>query len=147
MVAPAIGSYMPDHNDLRDANRRIVEALYAALLRGDVDGLFALLSDDIEWTTPASLGDMGGYHRGMSDVRAFFDYVGQRMTLDEFHVDRYVADGDAVVAVGSERVTILATAKPYDARWAHVFTLEGGKVRSFVEYVDPTAALSAMGRG
>ena len=132
-----------DHN-LSETNKRIVEDHYEALGAGDLDGLFDLLSEDIEWTTPASLGDMGGYHRGKREVRSFFDYVGERLSLDEFSVDRYVADGDTVVALGTERVTIFATNKSYATSWAHVLTLANKKIVSFTEYVDPGAALAAM---
>ena len=54
-----------DHN-LSETNKRIVEDHYEALGAGDLDGLFDLLSEDIEWTTPASLGDMGSLGDGAS---------------------------------------------------------------------------------
>ena len=135
---------MPVDLSLSETNRRIVEDHYKALENGDLDDLFELLSDDIEWTTPASLGDMGGYHRGKREVRNFFDYVGERLSLDELSVDRYVADGDTVVVLGTERVTIFSTNKSYATSWAHVLTLANKKIISFTEYVDPGAALAAM---
>ena len=51
-------------------------------------------------------------------------------------VERFVADGDTVVANGKYTWNHKKSGEPCEARMAHVWTLADGKATSFLQHVD-----------
>lgn len=73
----------------------------------------------------------------------FSDQAGAQDVLS-FEPREYVAQGDKVVALGSYRWRVKKNGREYGGEWAHVFTLRGGKVTAFHEYMDSAAAAAAF---
>jgi uncharacterized protein len=53
-------------------NVQIVKEAYAAFGRGDMQGLLALLAEDIEWISPGGASPPAGTYRGLTAVAGFF---------------------------------------------------------------------------
>jgi uncharacterized protein len=58
-----------------------------------------------------------------------------------FELEEYIAQGDKVVVLGRFLMRLKATGREFGSDWAHVWTVKGGKIVCFSEYVD-TAAVS-----
>ena len=115
------------------ANAQVVETAYAAFGRGDIPALLALLSNDVEWTSPRSLPH-GGEFSGPAQVGKFFEGIGvawDALTLDIESVDEA---GTNVVGVLRANGTLKnGEARSYGA--AHLFEIKNGKITRFREYV------------
>ena len=48
-----------------------------------------------------------------------------------------------MVALGSYRWRVKKSGREYGGEWAHVFTVRGGKIAGFHEYMDSAAAAAA----
>jgi ketosteroid isomerase-like protein len=128
-------------------NERVVREMYAALARGDVPGVLDRLAEDIEWKIagPSEL-PYAGLHRGRDEVARFFETFGRAAEFEVFEPQEYFARGDKVVVLGRERQRVKATGRVVETEWAMVFTVSGGKIARFHNFVD-THAVAAAHRG
>jgi len=128
-------------------NTQIVKSMYEAFGRGDIPALMSSIADNVEWVEhgPRSIPTAGTY-RGLGEVSNFFKKVAENMEFEPFTIEKYVEQGDTVVALGSYSGRSKSLQKPFRSSWAMVFTLRGGKVTRFEEHAD-TAAISAAFTG
>jgi ketosteroid isomerase-like protein len=124
-------------------NIALVQSCYAAFGRGDIDALLATLDPDIDWTTPGGAElPYAGARRGITQVRQFFNQLNEFFDFELFEPQTFLADGDRVVVLGQDRLTVKATGKSISEAWCHVMTIRNGKIVTFQEYID-TAAVAA----
>lgn len=133
---------------MTNANITMVQGLYAAFGRGDVAGILAGLTPDIDWQTlgPAKDYPIFGQRKGKAAVQEFFAQVAATEDFSEFAPRDFHAAGDKVFVLGSYAGKIKKTGKPFACEWVHVFTIAGGKVSQFREFTD-TAQFVAGYRG
>jgi ketosteroid isomerase-like protein len=122
------------------ANAKLVQSAYAAFGKGDIAAVLDMLSDDVEWSSPATLPHGGKFH-GPSEVGGFFKSIGANWTALPLDIESVSeAGGDLVVAVlRADGTRSNGARQSYGA--AHAFTIRNGKVTRFREYVDIDAAL------
>ena len=65
----------------------------------------------------------------------------------QFEPKEFVAQGDKVVALGHYAWHVRSTGREWESDFAHVFTVEDGKVRRFQEYTDSAALAEAFREG
>lgn len=121
-----------------------VRSCYAALARGDIGALAAELWPDVVWTEAAG----GPYHGTYVGPDAVVQGVLVRISADwqDFSAapDLLVAEGGRVVAVGTYRGRCRRTGRLVEARFAHVFVVDAGRVREFEQILDSKPLVEAM---
>src|SRR5919198_6314720 len=80
-----------------DETRRVVEALYAAYLAGNGEGMLAQMADDVE---VRFLGQ--GMFRGLSEVRRFIEFSAGLLRDLDFRIRRTIVDGDTAAVLWDE---------------------------------------------
>ncbi len=124
----------------------IIQRLYAAFAAGDEAELRELLAPDVEWNQCAGFPG-GARRRGVDDV---LDSIlrGNRSTWTGFAapVERYVADGETVVALGAYTGTHAESGLAMRSVFAHVYRVEAGRVVHFDQVAD-TWPMVAAARG
>lgn len=128
-------------------NTKVVQAAYAAFGRGDIPGLLALLTDDVDWHGVMGVGPKvphRGPRKGIQQVTTFFQQVGSSVNFERFEPKQFVAEGDTVVALGYYDGTAKSTGKRFESEWAMAFTLRGGKIVKFREFTDSLGITSAF---
>ena len=129
-------------------NTEIVKGMYEAFNRGDITPVLNSLSDNVEWIIPGGDGiPFAGRYRGRDGVAGFFRKLAETSDTDPIQVDQYVEQGDVVVALGFTTGRSKPLQKQIRSSFAMVFTLRGGKVVKFEEYVDTAAIASAYVSG
>jgi uncharacterized protein len=122
-------------------NVEVVRSAYAAFGRGDVGAIVELLDDSVHWSSPATL-PQGGDFTGKDGVKRFFEGVGANWEVLEIDLES-VGEIGAGLVVGVVRGSgSLRTGQPAQYGAMHAFTVEGGKVTSFREFVDVDRALT-----
>jgi len=129
-------------------NTEIVKGMYDAFGRGDIAALLNSLSDNADWVVhgPEVIPTVGQY-KGVMEIVTFFQKVDETMDFDPFVIDKFVEQGDTVVALGSYSGRSKPLHKPFRSNWAMVFTLSGGKVSRFEEHTDTAAMAEAFTSG
>ena len=121
---------------MSEKNVRIAERTYAAFAEGNVPGVLENFHDDVEWHAAEGL-PWGGMHKGPDAVaQNVFGALMAKFDGFTVNVDRYVEDGDCVVALGRYSATAKDSGKPLDAAFAHVWELESGKLKRFQHHTD-----------
>ena len=108
---------------LTEQNRAIVEAVYEATNKGDVEGALSLFSDDVTIDEPLFL-PFGKLYRGKAEFIALAPVLQNYLDVASIKLHYIIADGDRVAAcVGiPDRETGELT------RFIEQFTLKDGKI-------------------
>lgn len=128
-------------------NIQVVKNAYAAFGRGDVPGLLAMLTEDVQWEAPGEGLLLSGIYRGRDGVAQFFQKLSQSAEIIAFEPREFVAQGDLVIALGSEEGKIKSTNRTFAVDWVMVFSIRGGKIATFREYTDTQAFADAEAIG
>jgi uncharacterized protein len=129
---------MTDRTENVSNGLEVVERLYDAFARGDAAGIMAQLHDELDWNeaenfmlsdrnpyrTPAAVAD-GVFRRLATDVR---DYEATPTEIFDA--------GDVIVALGRSKGIIVATGKPFDAQYVHIWRVKNGKIIGFQQVID-----------
>ncbi len=124
----------------------VVQQGYAAFGRGDIPGILALLTDDVDWrfhASPATGIPYGGKFTGKKEVEAWFVTLAQNDEIQQFEPREFLAGPDHVTVLGWERVRPLPNGTPFDGEWVHVFMLKGGKISRWIGTADTAARQAA----
>ena len=127
-------------------NKKHVESIFAALSRGDSEAYLAGLADDVEFTIEGTT-KFSGTFRGKQRVvdGLLMPLMAELEGGLAIEVKRVYADGDTVVVEAQGR-SQTKRGKPYNNRYCQVFRVEGGKVKSMVEYLDTDLVNQAFGK-
>jgi ketosteroid isomerase-like protein len=87
-----------------------------------------------------------GTWSGRDGVKEFFALLNRARELLEFKAERFIEQGDTVIALG--RFILRANATGWDAvsDWVHVWDMKNGNVARFTAYID-TAAVAVAHAG
>ena len=111
-----------------------------------IDTWVALFADEIDFRSLAN-----GLHgipwtrtrKNPAEIRDYLNGLTATFGMDHFTVDRYVCDGDTIVAIGSSAWHHLVTGKKFDTPMVSVWRFKDGKAISFFEYYDTATVAKA----
>ena len=106
--------------------------------------VMAALSPDVEWTEAAGFPYAGTY-RGPDEVaKNVFARLGSEWNGFRIDVEAFHDAGDSIIVRGFYGGSYKKTGRSMKASFAHVLTLQNGKVVRFVQYVDSKKVWEAM---
>ena len=120
-------------------NVQIVKDFFAAIGRGDKQGLLALVAEDIEWIIPGEDWPLAGTHRGHAGLTDFLQKVSETVETSFPEPPEFVAQGDRVLVVGFATGRIKATNRTFKDDWVFDITVRDGKATNIREYIDTQA--------
>lgn len=125
-----------------EKNVETVKGFFAAIGRGDSDGLLVLVAEEIEWIIPGEDWPLAGTWRGHARLADLLETASK--TLETSTEPReYIAQGDRVLVVGFARGKIKATNRTFEDHFVFAITVRNGKLTSIREYVDTQALARA----
>jgi len=124
-------------------NVETVRSLYEAVVDDDLDSFSALIDDAAEDVNPDDALEPG-IRRGRSEFQAAIRQLNS-FDYSRLDVERIVAVGDCVVAVVDVQGRGKDSGAPFRNRMGHVVTFRDGKIVRFQWFLDPEAALEAVG--
>ena len=124
-------------------NVQTVKDFFAAIGRGDREGLAALVAEDIEWFIPGEDWPLAGTHRGRVGVAAAFQKASEEVPFSYPEPPEYVAQGDRVLVIGFAKGKITATNKAFEDHFVFDITVRNGKLAHIREFIDTQALARA----
>jgi len=123
-------------------NTTIVQAVYDAFNRGDLQTVLAIVAPNAEWIDhgPAGVPYYGNFTGRLVE---FFQAIGGSVTDGSVVIDQYVASGDTVVARGRWSATVRSTGAKINADLIHFSTVRDGKIVAWHGYGDTAAIMAA----
>jgi ketosteroid isomerase-like protein len=125
-----------------EKNVQTVKDFFAAIGRGDREGLLALVAEDIEWIIPGEDWPLAGTHRGHAGLADLLQTASKSIETST-EPREFVAQGDRVLVVGLAKGKIKATNKAFEDHWIFAITVRGGRLTSIREYIDTQALARA----
>ena len=126
-----------------EKNVQTVKDFFAAIGRGDREGLLALVAEDIEWIIPGTDWPLAGTHRGHVGVAEVLQKASDQVETTYPEPPEFVAQGDRVVVVGVATGKIKSTNKPFKDDWVFDIIVRNGKLTKIQEYIDTQALARA----
>jgi len=123
-------------------NVQIVKDFFAAMGRGDKQGLLAISAEDVEWTIPGEWA-LAGTHRGHAGLADLLQKASEMLETSYPEPPEFVAQGDRVLVVGFATGIVKATNRTFEDVWVFAITVRNGKVTNLREYIDTLALARA----
>jgi ketosteroid isomerase-like protein len=126
-----------------EKNVQLVQDFFAAMDRGDSQGLQALAAEDIEWIIPGKDWPLAGTHRGHAGLADLLQKASETLETSYPKPFEFVAQGDRVLVIGFAKGKIKATNKTFEDDWVFAITVQNGKLTNIREYIDTQALARA----
>lgn len=126
-----------------EKNVQMVKDFFAAMGRGDAQGLQALAAEDIEWIIPGEDWPLVGTHRGHVALADLLQKASDTLETSYPKPPEFVAQGDRVMVIGFARGRNKATNKTFEDHWVFAITVRNGKLTKIREYIDTQALARA----
>ena len=124
-------------------NVELVEKLFAAMGRGDVEAALQYVRPDGEWVNPDDAMEPGT-RSGVDGVRIALTAIRDSFGDLRFDISELVDLGDRVLVTGTFSGVGRASDAAFGPRaFGSVVTLEGGQVRRYQWYLNPEEARQA----
>ena len=124
-------------------NVQIVKDFFAAIGRGDKQGLLALVAEDIEWIIPGEGWPLAGTYRGHAELAAVLKKASKEVEMKYPKPPEFVGQGGRVLVIGVATGKIKATNRTFKDEWVFDITVRDGKVTHIKEYIDTQALARA----
>jgi uncharacterized protein len=126
-------------------SRTLIESMVAAFNRGDIPYILGQFADDSapRETRSPELPYVGNF-TGPQGAGKFFELMGSVLQPTKLDIDRWVCEGEYVVAMGSWAGTAHRTGKSFDSDLALYFRVRNGKVIEFRGHDDTAVTAAAL---
>ncbi len=125
-------------------NLERLRAAYAAFARGDVLAVLGLMDENIVWEEAEGFPYGGLYHGPEAVLNNVFMKLGTEWEDYQAKPEEFIDGGDTCVVLGTYSGTWLATGKPMEAPFAHVWKMRDGKAHAFRQYTDTALVQRAL---
>jgi ketosteroid isomerase-like protein len=122
----------------------IVQDMYAAFGRGDVDTILAKCDPNVLWEFegPAEIKAAGIRH-GTVGARAFFEGIAAEQSEPSLRIDSWISSDDMVATFGRYECTLRANGKHVSTPIAHYFAFRNGRVVHYQNLLNTAAFVAA----
>jgi ketosteroid isomerase-like protein len=117
-----------------EASRAVVRGTYEAFASGDLEALFAAFADDAVWVNHTPSSTFHGEHKGVDELRAMVERMGEVMDLTHFELKTLVADGDHVVAMAEQAFTLKSTGETHSGPVIHFCQVHDDRITRVDEF-------------
>ncbi len=121
-----------------------VKSVYDAFAKGDIPTVLGFLASDIEWTEAEGFPYGGTYSGPDAVLGGVFMRLGTEWDGFSAVPDEFIDAGDTVVVLGKYGGKYKATGKSFEAHFAHIWKVRGGKAYKFQQYVDTLKVQEAL---
>lgn len=109
--------------------------------------LLDTLTEDVQWNVvgPPETFPLFGERSGRDGAIEYFRQLADVLQVTQISPSRFLVDGDTVVVTGHSDGVMRKTGETVRSKWVHVFTVRGGQIASYEEFVDPAVVFKALG--
>ncbi|MDH7514198.1 MAG: nuclear transport factor 2 family protein [Clostridiales bacterium] len=126
-------------------NIKIVQRLYEAFAKRNIDAILGMLSPDVEWGEPSNpYNPAGGTRHGHEGFLEWLNIGRQSEDILVLEPQKMLEDDDSVAVVGYMKCRAIPTGKVYESDFVHLVTIKSGKVVRFQEFFDTYIAGEAF---
>lgn len=117
-------------------NVEMIRGVYDAFARGDIEAVLGALAPTVVWTEAEGFPYGGTFTGPNAVLENVFMKLGSEWDGFAAVPREFIAQADAVIALGDYRGTFKATGKSFTAPFVHDWRLKDGKVATFRQLTD-----------
>jgi uncharacterized protein len=127
-------------------NVELVQSIYSAFARGDMNSVLAQFADGLEFQRPMpqSIWPWAGRRSGRQGLAEFYTGVSETLEYERLEPRQFIAQDDSVAVVLSERTRVKATGMFFEISEVHLFKLKNGKVVQLTIFEDTAPIIAAL---
>jgi len=130
---------------IREENIKIVQQLYDAFAKRDINAIVGMLSADVEWGEPMNPHNpAGGTRHGHEGFLEWLNIGRQSEDIMVLEPRKMLVDDDSVAVVGYMKCRAIPTGKVFESDFVHLVTISKQKVTKFQEFFDTYIAGEAF---
>jgi ketosteroid isomerase-like protein len=129
----------------RPAGSDLIDRVFEAIGKQDIDGLLALFTEDARFEPLTGTWVESGGYSGHSGIRAYFEEMGEVWEEMIPYAREVQSFGDTAVVVGGCRVRGRGSGAESDTAMAWVYVLREGKIASHRAFASAEDAFAAAG--
>ncbi len=131
---------------MAQTNTEMMRKLYEAFAKGDVPTVLGALSPEVDWRESMAAGHPTGGHFNNPGAVLEGVFMNIASRFDEFSVTptEFVEQGDKVVVIGQHHFKGKGNSKSFYAPFAHVVTIQDGKITRFLTFEDSAMMIEAV---
>lgn len=119
---------------MKNPARTVVEKMFDAFARGDVEGFVETVSDDTVWIYHGTQIIPKGRFEGKEGVRSFARNILERTEIILFEPRQYIVDGNMVAVLGEEHQRVRRSGRELKQKWVQIYTVENGLISRMEEF-------------
>jgi hypothetical protein len=122
-------------------NLAVVQEVYAAFKRRDMNGILAHLSPDVVWSEPENpFNPAAGTRLGHAGFLEWARIGREAEDIEVLEPHLFLTSEDAVAVVGRLSCRARRTGRSYESDFVHVVSFRDGMITRFQEFFDTYAA-------
>ena len=126
-------------------NLEIIKEVYRLFGERNIPALLSHFDKDIEFIRPGAPDiPFAGTFKGIDGLIQMFTIISQSIKLKVFTPEKFFADDNMIVVLGSDITEVIATGKSYASTWVQAFTLKNSKIIHVEVYLDTLIAANAF---
>ena len=127
------------------SNVAVVQEVYAAFARRDMQAILARLSPDVVWGEPENpFNPAAGTRHGHAGFLEWARIGHEAEDIEGLEPQLFLTSEDAVAVVGHLRCRAKRTGRAYESDFVHVVWFRDGMITRFQEFFDTYAAGEAF---
>jgi ketosteroid isomerase-like protein len=128
-------------------NKNLMLSVVRAFCKGDLEPLFAALSEDVVWkaSAPREFFRFGGTHTGINGMKEYTALLFSRYSFARFEPKHIVSQGDSIHGVFAAEAMHLPTNKAVKSDISIRWTIKDGKIVEHQGFFDTAGVLMQQG--
>lgn len=126
-------------------NLQVIKDVYKLFGERNIPALLSHFDKEIEFVRPDHADiPFAGTFKGIDGLIKMFTIISQTIRLKTFTPEKFFANENMVVVLGSDIAEVIATGKTYTSTWVQAFTLRDSKIFRVQAYFDTQTVAEAF---
>jgi len=131
--------------NVEEENIQIVQKLYEAFGKRDINAIIEMLSNEVEWGEPSNpFNPAGGTRYGHEGFLEWLNIGRQAEDILILEPRKMLTDNDSVAVIGYMKCLAIPTGKIYESDFVHFIIIKDKKIVKFQEFFDTYLAGKAF---
>lgn len=119
---------------MKNSARSVVEKMFTAFGKGDVEKFVETVSDDTVWIYHGTKIIPEGTYDGKEGARKFITGILDNTEIINFEPQQYIVEDNKVVVLGQEHQRVKRSGKELKQKWVQIYTVENDLITRMEEF-------------
>jgi len=119
---------------MKNSAKTVVEQMFSAFSRGDIEKFVETVSDNTVWIYHGTQIIPAGVFEKKEGVRAFFSNILDKTEIINFDPQQFIVEENMVVVLGQEHQRVKRSGRELKQKWVQIYTVENDLITRMEEF-------------